>query len=654
MRNILTIQHPAFRYGVGIGAGGVGAIVAEIFESTTGEATYTFPLAGIMLATLLGGLGPALAGYVVAALLTALTLVDDFGSSLSDWGHSDTTRWLVFAAACVPVVVLGLICRLALVREAGARRVLEETNARLSLALDAGRMGTWTADGDGRTLTLSPEARDVLRVPEGVLPASFDDLLLHLHPDDRDAVRTALSHSLDWSAGQDIQARLADESAETRWVLLRGRVLAALPGRARSMVGVVVDISRHKRKEVRDAFLAHLASEVAAPAEPVRKMHVLAATLSSGVGEACVVRVTATGEPPLVVAAIDGHECAAPPDDIGDEAWLAAVLAETPEGDVRSSGPVPLVIGAGATGTIVVGRRSSRFEFSADDHDLLHQASAGAGVAIENGRLFERQRAIAETLQRNLLPPELPAIADIDMAAAYAAAGEGIEVGGDFYDAFETAKGCWVVAIGDVCGKGTGAAALTALARHSMRVAALAEPNPGRILEALNLTLRRHVATESPLMTAACVLIDRRPGHMEVTLARAGHPPPLLVKAGGEVIELEPPGPLLGVFDSISVQEIDVIFDEDDALVLYTDGVTETRGRDGLFGSERLQQAATGVTGLSASEVVERIESEAGAYRSGPSVDDVAIVVLRRVPLTPPTTGDAPARGRRDEQAPAH
>jgi serine phosphatase RsbU (regulator of sigma subunit)/PAS domain-containing protein len=607
-----------------------------------------------MLATLLGGLGPALLAGLIAAALTALTIVDDFGASLADWGHSDSIRWLVFLMACLPVIALGLACRSALTREAGARRALEEAGTRLSLALEAGRMGTWTADGEGRTLTCSPEAREVLRVPAGERLGSFDDLLSRLHPDHRDAVRTTLSHSFDWAAGQDIQARLVDDGPEAHWVLFRGRVLTPLPGRPKSMVGVVVDISRHKRTEVREAFLARLSSEIAVPAGSDDRMRVLAAALSSGVGDACLVRVAAPGEPEAVVAAVDGRECAPPTDDVADTAWLAGVLAATSGRDVFSSGAVPLVIGGGATGIILVGRRSGHFDFSADDHDLLHEASARAGVAIENGRLFERQRAIAETLQRNLLPPELPAIADIDIAAAYTAAGEGIDVGGDFYDAFETAKGCWVVAIGDVCGKGTAAASLTALARHSMRVAALADPHPGRILEALNLTLRRHMANESPLMTAACVLIDRRPGHMEVTLARAGHPPPLLVKAGGGVTALEPQGPLLGVFDSISVQAIDVVLDDDDALVFYTDGVTETRGQDGFFGPERLEKTAGEGAGRPASHVVQRIVSAIGAYRAGPSVDDVAVLVLRRVPLAPPASAQPEEEDRQDEQVTAH
>ena len=202
--------------------------------------------------------------------------------------------------------------------------------------------------------------------------------------------------------------------------------------------------------------------------------------------------------------AVDRH---APADARAVSADLARML-DAPHGPAATA---PLRVHGTTIGTVAVARRRPTAELSPEEIALLGEAVDRAALSIENARLFERHRDIAQTLQRSLLPPDLPHVPDLELAASYEAAGEGVEVGGDFYDAFETAKGCWVVAIGDVCGKGTAAASLTALARHTLRVAALVDPQPGRMLEALNTALRRHADVEWPIMTAACVLIDRRP-----------------------------------------------------------------------------------------------------------------------------------------------
>ena len=109
-----------------------------------------------------------------------------------------------------------------------------------------------------------------------------------------------------------------------------------------------------------------------------------------------------------------------------------------------------------------------------------------AATAVDNARLFEERSHIARTLQHSLLPPQLPDIPGIEIAARYRPTGEGNEVGGDFYDLFETAEGDWAIVVGDVCGKGADAAALTGLSRHTIRAAAMQHRNPSTVLEMLN------------------------------------------------------------------------------------------------------------------------------------------------------------------------
>ena len=129
--------------------------------------------------------------------------------------------------------------------------------------------------------------------------------------------------------------------------------------------------------------------------------------------------------------------------------------------------------------------------YGADDLVLAEELAGRAAVAIDNARLYRGQKEIAHTLQQSLLPPELPTIPGIELAACYLPAGEGIEVGGDFYDVFETLDHAWAVVLGDVTGKGPAAAALTALARYTVRAVAMDERQPSRILASLNDAILR-------------------------------------------------------------------------------------------------------------------------------------------------------------------
>jgi sigma-B regulation protein RsbU (phosphoserine phosphatase) len=181
---------------------------------------------------------------------------------------------------------------------------------------------------------------------------------------------------------------------------------------------------------------------------------------------------------------------------------------------------------------------------------------------------------LARTLQTTLIPPALPRVDGLDLGAVYRPAGTGEEVGGDFYDVFQVSADDWVVAIGDVCGKGVDAAIVTALVRYTTRAAAVEHAEAGRVLEVVNDVLIRH-DTER-FCTVALLRLRRRAGAWNVTIALGGHPFPLLRRDDGpELAEAGRPGLLLGVFASPQLPEHTIELRPGDSLVLYTDGVTE-------------------------------------------------------------------------------
>jgi phosphoserine phosphatase RsbU/P len=237
-----------------------------------------------------------------------------------------------------------------------------------------------------------------------------------------------------------------------------------------------------------------------------------------------------------------------------------------------------------------------------------------------------RARALLETLQSSLLPPELPRIPGLDLAAIYKAAGAHAELGGDFYDVFPAGDDSWFVAVGDVQGKGVDAAILTGLARHALRAAAVTNPSPSAVLGVLNEVLVRSGVDR--FVTAALVRVAPRAAGWSATLALAGHPLALLRDGDATHTMVGSPGSLLGVFAEPTFPETELPLGEGDLLVAYTDGVTEARdGRGGWFGEDRLRQAVAR-HGSSPGAVVEGILDEVVAFQRGSTRDDTVVVAI--------------------------
>jgi sigma-B regulation protein RsbU (phosphoserine phosphatase) len=238
----------------------------------------------------------------------------------------------------------------------------------------------------------------------------------------------------------------------------------------------------------------------------------------------------------------------------------------------------------------------------------------------------QRATTLARTLQRTLIPPTVPSIPGLDVAAVYRPAGSGDEVGGDFYDVFQIAADDWVVVIGDVAGKGVDAAVVTALARHTIRAAAVTQQRPSDILTTLNAVLL-HDDTDR-FCTVALVRLRRAGDSWHVWASNAGHPAPLLVTAQAAIRSVGLPGSLLGVLESPQLTDNHDDLRARDMLLMYTDGVTEARNAGGFFGDEGLLRSITTGAPRDAREAADALLREVVEFQEGVPRDDIAIVAI--------------------------
>lgn len=257
----------------------------------------------------------------------------------------------------------------------------------------------------------------------------------------------------------------------------------------------------------------------------------------------------------------------------------------------------------------------------------VRDADAVRAVVLGPDGESGRAETLLRALQQTLIPPSPPVVAGLDVAAAYYPA-EG-DVGGDFFDVFEVADSDWCVVLGDVSGKGVEAAIVTSDARHAVRSAALREPVPSGLMRVLNRVLVAKGSTR--FCTVALLRLQFVGGAWVATATSGGHPYPLLIRHG-TATKLGRPGSLLGVFDEVSFHDVSIKLAVGDALVVYTDGVTEARNAEGeFFGDERMYNALTGAS-YSAQAMVDALVDAVLDFQGGPS-DDIAVVVIRRPDL---------------------
>jgi PAS domain S-box-containing protein len=267
--------------------------------------------------------------------------------------------------------------------------------------------------------------------------------------------------------------------------------------------------------------------------------------------------------------------------------------------------------------------------FGEGDAHVAQEVAWRASLIIDNARLFSESSHVAQVLQASLMPPSLPTIPGLEVAARYVAFGAGLEVGGDFYDLFSAGRGAWVFALGDVCGRGPEAAVVTGLIRHTLRSAVLDVRQPGRLVGVANEVLLTDAAESSLYSTLLCGMLRPRSNGVRLSLANAGHPAPMVIRADGTV-EIPPNSDtVIGVFEDRSWTSRKSVLHPGDVLIAYTDGITEAR-RDGeLFGEQRLLSVALEARGRPVEELADHIIDAVQAFAGRAPTDDLALIALR-------------------------
>ena len=242
-----------------------------------------------------------------------------------------------------------------------------------------------------------------------------------------------------------------------------------------------------------------------------------------------------------------------------------------------------------------------------------------------------RRAALAQTLEESLLPPRLPKVPGLEVAARYAAGGNGTKALGDFWDVFPSLGRTWGMVVGDVCGKGPLAAKNAALARNTLRAMARRLTRPALILADLNQVLLDWPTDDPRFLTAIYTSVRPFPGGAMVRISSAGHPLALVRSANGYVHEFGRPGTLLGVLSDPELHDSQKILRAGDSLILFSDGVTEARSETDrrLYGDERLRRLVAGLGDLPAAAMAEAIHLAAVAFTGGRLSDDMAALVMK-------------------------
>jgi PAS domain S-box-containing protein len=318
--------------------------------------------------------------------------------------------------------------------------------------------------------------------------------------------------------------------------------------------------------------------------------------------------------------------------EMTDEMLVAALrdpehLALMRRLELRSLIIAPMTARGRTFGTLTLISAESGRVFDAADVQLAEELARRAAVAIENSRLYTERTRIAHTLQVKLLPERLPEVPGVLLAARYRAAGELNEVGGDFYDVFPRSATEWALVVGDVSGKGAEAAAVTALARYTLRAAAIEDGRPSDALRRLNDAMLNDGSSQ--FATVVLAYVSAAPaGGLEVRMALGGHPPPLVLRADRGIEMPGDFGGLLGMIDDPPLHDTEFALGPNDLMLLYTDGVTEAGPREAPFGHSGLAALLGGLAGRTPEQVVDAVEQAVVGAQAGEPRDDIALLAL--------------------------
>jgi PAS domain S-box-containing protein len=456
------------------------------------------------------------------------------------------------------------------------------------------------------------------------------------------------------------------ESGEVRWSRIKAKPGLDADGSVRLAINVIEDVTELKQVEQSQRFLAEASRALADSLEYESTLAAIAQLAVPGVADWCAVELDGDGTGEIVrvaVAHVDPAKVTMaaeiaeryPSDpradrgvhhvlrtgesqlwpDIPDALIVEAARDEEHLRLIRELGMVsvmmvPMRVRDRVFGVISFVSAESARRFTDADLRLAEDLALRAATAVENARLYRARTKIAQTLQASLLPPLLPEVPGVEAGALYRPAGEEHEVGGDFYDLFATTEDHWFAVIGDVCGKGAEAAAVTALARYTIRAAAAQRSSPAAILRWVNEAMLREGTTR--FCTIAVAHLDRSAATTRLTVAVGGHPAPLVLRADGRVETTGAGGTLIGLVDDPNLSDARTELGPGDAVLLYTDGVTEADAPRRMWTPEELEAVVAGAAGATAQELVDRVADAALSGLTAPPRDDVAMLALRLSP----------------------
>jgi phosphoserine phosphatase RsbU/P len=281
----------------------------------------------------------------------------------------------------------------------------------------------------------------------------------------------------------------------------------------------------------------------------------------------------------------------------------------------------------GATfGALVLVRAQGR-GYDDDELAFIERITSRAAIALDTARMYEERTRIAAALTKSLRPPTVPDIAGLRMAARYRPAAEHLEIGGDFYD-IHGAGDDWVVSIGDVAGKGVEVAALTGRTRQSIRTAAHFNRSPARLLAAVNTVLYESGSQLFVTVVCARVRSTAHGRHANVQLAAAGHPAPILLRSDGTVEQTDVRGAAVGMQARVHYRSTSVKLLRGDTLLMFTDGIEEARGSQGMYGVARLLKLLPAYAGADPDVICEAVEQDVFEYLDGKPHDDMALLAI--------------------------
>lgn len=652
------------------------------------ESAFLLFFGAVIAGAWFGGLGPGLLATALAALTadyfflspTDTLLVEDFGQAL---------RLALFVLEGSFISVLVATMRSAR-RQSEARTLqsrrdqedLRRSEERFRATFEQAAVGIAHVGFGGEWLRVNQKLCDIVGYTrEELLERTFQDIT---HPDD---LQDNLDLFVPLMTGEistfSMEKRYFRKDGSIVWIDLTVSVACDGGDKPSYTIAVIEDITERKRVEEAQRFLVEAGMALSSSLDYRTTLASVARLAVPYLADWCVVdvleedgfldRVAVAHQDPEKVAWARELQERYPPDQDSSygvgrvlRTGSPELVAEIPEPlleeaardaehreilqtlGIESYLVVPLVARGRTLGTITLVSAESGWRYGPADLELAEELARRAALAVDNARLYQERSETARALQGSLLPSGLPDVPGVEVGLRYLPAGEA-DVGGDFYDVFDTTVRChkgspepsdstgpssWGVVIGDVCGKGAEAAAVLALARYTVRAVAMHEKCPTAILAGLNEAMlrqrREHDDHKFCTVAYARLEADDEERGAKVYLSLGGHPAPVLLEAGGNTRRVGEPGRALGVFDDPGLTSQEARLAPGDALVFYTDGVTEARSPDGaFFGEERLLSLLRACAGYDASTLAARVEGAVLDFQENASRDDMAVLVLR-------------------------